>query len=448
MKVALVGFGVENQAAYRFFKARGANITICDQDTSTEPPQGSQTQLGERYLDNLDRFDVVVRTVGMHPSVLLKHNPGIKAKITNAVDIFFRECKTPIIGVTGTKGKGTTSTLITKIINAGGKKAILGGNIGIPALDLLDEAKEADYVVLELSSFQLEDITASPHIGVCLMVVPEHLNWHANFDDYKRAKANMFKFQKPGDIAVFNGLNAASREIASVSPAKTKLLYAVPEPSNQSTTLDYDAHVRGNKLFFRNNLICESDEVGLIGRHNLENVCAAVAATWDIVAGDVSVINKVVTGFTGLEHRLEFVGQVSGVRYYDDSFSTTPETAIAAIKAFKEPKVVILGGSDKGIAFDKLADVVVGHSVRQVLAIGDTGPAIAKLLRDRGYEAVLEKNLDDMESIVAAAKATSKTGDIVLLSTGCASFGMFKNYKDRGEQFQAQVKALETPVRS
>lgn len=442
MNVALIGFGIENQAAYRFFSKREDDVTICDQNPNVKVPDGAESQLGENYLDNLNRFELIVRTSGMQPKIILKKNPNVKERLTTAIDIFFKECKAPIIGVTGTKGKGTTSTLIAEILKASKKKVVLGGNIGIPALGLLEKAAKADFVVLELSSFQLEDITASPHVAVCLMVVPEHLNWHSDFEDYKDAKANLFRFQNPDDVAVFNGLNANSREIAGASPAMRKIAYGVPEPSEKATTDELAAYVREGKIYYRGKAICEIDEVGLIGRHNLENICAAIAATWQIIGGNIGAINKVVASFTGLPHRLEFVRQLNGVRYFDDSFSTTPETAVAAIKAFEEPKVLILGGSDKGIPFNKLADAVVRYNVRLVLAIGETGITIARLLRDRGFDKVIENNLGDMESIVAAARAVAETGDIVLLSPGCASYDMFPNYKVRAEQFQKQVNAL------
>lgn len=435
--VALIGYGIENQASYRYFDARGAIITICDQNSSLELPEGSQGQLGDEYLDNLDRFDVIVRSVGIPPSVILDPNPGVGDKITTAVNIFFEECKTPILGVTGTKGKGTTTTLIHKILEAAGKKSLLAGNIGLPMLDILDQAQNCDIVALELSSFQLSDLRHSPHIAVCLMVVPEHLNWHADMDDYKGAKQNMFRYQKSDDVAIFNALSRDSQEIAAVSPATNKLSYAVPDDDSN----DYDVYVSGDAIYYRGQEICKISDVKLLGRHNLQNVCAAIAATWDMIDGNTEAVKSALASFTGLEFRLELIREFEGVRYYNDSFSTTPETAIAALRSFEEPKVVILGGSDKGIPFDELVSEVTKNNVKHVISIGDTASAIATKLQKLGYDNIT-LGLKSMPEITTKAHELADSGDIVLLSTGCASFDMFKDYKDRGNQFNQAVLEL------
>jgi len=444
MNVAIVGYGVEGQSAYRYWVKQHADITICDQNESIEVPDGVATQLGSKYLDNLKRFDVIMRTAGMQPRLILEKNPGVEDKITTVIDEFMRVCPAPIIGVTGTKGKGTTSTLIHKVLQASGKTSHLGGNIGHSPLDFLSEVRKDHWVVLELSSFQLEDARHSPHIAVCLMMVPEHLNWHADFEEYKAAKANIFRFQDIDDIAVYNVLSPASRDIATLSPARTVLAYGVPGAGKQLIRTDVAAFTRRGVIYFGEHTICRVGEVGLIGHHNLENICAAVAATWTPTGGNVAAIRQIVTSFSGLEHRLEFIRSLDGVRYFNDSFSTTPETAIAAINAFEEPKVLIVGGSDKGIPFDTLAESIANHNIRHVLAIGVMGKVIADLLRKRGFEAVTTEGLPDMATIVKTAQKLGKTGDIVLLSPGCASFDMFKDYKDRAYQFKAAVKGLKT----
>ena len=441
MNIALIGYGVENQSAYRFWKDRGADITICDQNSSLEMPEGASSQLGTGYLDNLDRFDLIVRTVGMHPRKIIERNPTAETKITTAVNIFFEECKTPIIGVTGTKGKGTTSTLIHRILEAAGKKSVLAGNIGRPMLDVLEEAKSADFVVLELSSFQLYDLKYSPYTAVCLMVVPEHLNWHEDFEDYKRSKANLFRYQSTETVAVYNALSDTSRDIAAASPSAHKLTYAVA-PAGQEAPPLCTVYVKDDAIFYHQQVVMGINEVALIGRHNLENVCAAIAATWHIAGGNGEVIRSAVSGFTGLEFRLQFIRELNGVKYYNDSFSTTPETAIAALKSFQQHKIAILGGSDKGIPFDELADEVVKNRVKHVLAIGDVGRNIATLLQNRGFTNITTEGLDNMSSIVNRARELAEPGDVVLLSTGAASFGLFKDYKDRGCQFNQAVQSL------
>lgn len=441
MKVALVGFGVENQAVYRYFAAKGVSVTVCDQNPAIALPEGVQGNLGPGYLNNLGNFDLVVRSVGIHPKVILEKNPGIEARITTAVNLFFEECKTPIVGVTGTKGKGTTSTLIHKILEAAGKKTVLAGNIGTPMLDVLEQAKTCDYVVLELSSFQLYDLKYSPATSVCLMVVPEHLDWHADVEDYKRSKANLFRFQNSDNVAIYNAFSPFSKEIAETSPAANKLTYAVPKPGEHVIAL-FTAYVENNIIFCRKQPIMNINEVMLPGRHNLENVCAAIAATWDLIGGNIETIRQVITGFGGLEFRLQKIRELDGVSYINDSFSTTPETAMAAIAAFSQPKVMIIGGRDKGVPFDELARAVAGGNVRSALCIGEQGQNIANLLQRFGFGNFSIVQKASMEDIVKKARSLAEPGDIVLLSTGCASFDMFKDYKDRGNQFNQAVQAL------
>jgi UDP-N-acetylmuramoylalanine--D-glutamate ligase len=444
MKVALLGFDVEGRASYEFFKARGADITICDQNADLEAPGGVETQLGPEYLDGLDRFDLLVRTPGLRPSDILAKNPGIEDKITSATNLFYENSPTKnLIGVTGTKGKGTTSTLIAKILEAAGKKVFLGGNIGVPALSFLNEIQPGDWVVIETSSFQSTDIKYSPHIGVCLMVVPEHLNWHRDFDDYVNAKRQLFIHQAPDDLMIYNADNATSRDIAHTSRAR-KLWYSTQLEAIDTSIADpmhRGAYEKDGHIYMDEAEICSVDEIALLGAHNWQNVCAAVAATWEVIGGDRDAVRRVVTTFRGLEHRLELVRSLDGVAYYDDSFGTTPETAIVAIQAFQEPKIVILGGSDKGTEFDELARTVKESGVKHALLIGDTAPKIEAALKAADFTDYSPGG-GSMPEIVKKAHELAESGDVVLLSTGCASFGMFQNYKDRGNQFQQSVNAL------
>jgi UDP-N-acetylmuramoylalanine--D-glutamate ligase len=285
--------------------------------------------------------------------------------------------------------------------------------------------------VLELSSFQLIDLKASPMIAVCLMVAPEHLNWHADMAEYVTAKQQLFVWQTYDDIAIYLDGNEYSTTIASAGNG-TKVPYFS----------DPGAIVEDGAITIGGQEICKTSELKLLGEHNYQNVCAAVTAIWQVSHG-LSAIKSVLTSFSGLPHRLEFVRELDGVRYYDDSFGTTPETAVVAIKAFDEPKVVILGGSDKGASYDELARTVQAGNVRKALLIGDQADRIQKALEEAGY-GDYEPGGNNMEEIVKKARECSKPGDVVLLSTGCASFGMFKNYKDRAEQFVAQVKKLQS----
>ncbi len=431
MKIAILGFDTEGRSSYDYFSALGHELTICDRNPEVEVPEGAEAVLGDDYLDDLDRFDLIVRTAGMTPHVILDKNPGIATKLTSQVNEFFRASPTKnIIGVTGTKGKGTTSTLIVKMLEAAGKHAYIGGNIGIPPLTFLPKLHRDSWVVLELSSFQLIDLQYAPHIGVCLMVVPEHLDWHKDMDEYIAAKSRMFALQGPGDIAIPFADNELSKTIAASGSGQQIPYFAPP-----------GAFIERGMIRIDDQDICRTDELKLLGNHNWQNACAAATAVWQ-VAPEPKAMHKVLTSFAGLEHRIEFVREVDSVKYYDDSFGTTPETASVAIESFSEPKVVILGGSDKGTEFDVLADTIKRSNVRQAVIIGQTGPKIISALETAGFTAI-SLGGNSMESALTVCREFAQPGDVVLLSTGCASFDMFKNYKDRGEQFKTIVRALE-----
>lgn len=431
MKIAIIGYGSEGRAAYGYWRD-GNDITICDQKTSLETPAGVTTQLGENYLDNLASFDLIVRSPFVRPDDLVTAGSvDIIPNITSNTNEFMRVSPSRnIIGITGTKGKGTTSSLLTAMLRAAGKTVHLGGNIGIPALDLLKEnILPDDYVVLELSSFQLMDLQQSPYIAACLMVVPEHLDWHTDDQEYYAAKQQLFRWQTPDDIAVYYADSQQTTSIASAGLA-TKIPY-MRSPG---------AKVEDGSITIDGQAICATNQLQLLGKHNWQNACAALTIAWNITK-DVSALRSALTSFNGLEHRLEFVSDVDGVTYYDDSFGTTPETAMVAIEAFVQPKIIILGGSDKGASYDDLAATVAKANIRQVLLIGEQAARIQQALAAAGFTNYTPGG-ETMAQIVTTAQASAKAGDVVLLSTGCASFGMFNNYKDRGNQFKAAVQSL------
>lgn len=430
MKVAIIGYAIDGQSAYAYWKKQGADITICDQNEALVLPTDVATRQGESYLRDLNQFDLIVRSSGIHPDVIRAANPDLRVPVTTVVDEFLRVCPTRnVIGVTGSKGKGTTTTLIATMLEAAGKHVFLGGNIGVSPLDFLEEITPESWVVLELSSFQLYDIRHSPHIGVCLKITPEHLNWHSDMDDYTRAKSNMFTHQAPHDIAIYFADDPLSHRIASASPGAKIAYFAEP-----------GAYVADGYILIDDQRICHVDEIKLRGKHNWQNACAAATAVWQVVP-DIAPIRAVLTLFGGLEHRIEFVREVDGVQYFDDSFGTTPQTAIVAVEAFTEPKVLILGGSSKQVPFDSLAKVIAHSNVRRVIVIGDTAPLIEAALKAEGYDAITPGGTT-MTEIVQAARGAAKSGDVVLLSPACASFGLFKDYKDRGYQFKLAVGKL------
>ena len=431
MKIAIIGYGLQGASSYKYWRD-GNSITICDQNEIKDPPRDVELLIGEDHLKNLNDFDLIVRSPSVHPRDIVSANgEQIKDKITTNTNEFFKVCPSKnIIGVTGTKGKGTTSSLITKMLEAGGKKVHLGGNIGTPPLEMLEAGiNESDYVVLELANFQLIDLKYSPHIAVCLMVVPEHQDWHEDMEEYVTAKKQLFIHQTPSDIAIYYSDNEISKDIASSGEG-----VKIPYFENPG------ANINNELVVIDGRTICRTDEVKLLGRHNLQNICAAVTATWQIDQ-NTEAIKQVTTSFTGLDHRLELVRELNGVKYYDDSFATTPESAIVAIEAFKDPKVIILGGSDKGAEYIKLANTVAGGNVKHAVLIGDTAKSIEQALKNEGFSDY-SFGSKDINEIVELCKEKSSPGDVVLLSTGCASFGIFKDYKDRGEKFKKAVQEL------
>ncbi len=431
-QVAIVGYGIEGRSALPYWLEKGAEVTVCDQNEHVEVPAGVKTQLGANYLNNLGRFDVVVRTVGMHPKIILEKNPGIQDKITTNLDEFLRVCPTKnVIGVTGTKGKGTTSTLILKMLETAGKHAFLGGNYGIPAFSFLPQLTEESWVVLELSSYMLYDIRRSPHIAVCLMVQPEHLDWHGDADDYFRAKSNMFAHQNEDDIAIYYAENLDSHKVASSSPGRKITYYAEP-----------GAYVKNGQIMIDETTLCATSELKLLGKHNWQNVCAAVTVFWQ-VAQLPDVIRKVLTTFTGLPQRLELVREVDSVRYYNDSFGSDPFATIAAIDAIPGNKVMIVGGYERMIPLEALAQhVAKSKGIRSLLLIGQSAARVAEALQKAGYQNFHVSTAKTMAEVVAEARRLAQKGDAVVLSPGFASFDMFKNFEDRGLQFTEVVGGL------
>jgi len=442
-KIAIVGFGKEGQSAYRFLKKtaefRGAEIWILDSDKKTKVPAGAFSRLGDSYLENLEWFDIIIRSPGVKyyaPEIQNAIKNG--AEVTSPTKLFFKYARPitkNIIGVTGTKGKGTTSALIAKILKASGKKVFLAGNIGAPALDLIPKLAKNSWVVLELSSFQLIDLTESPHIAVALMITSEHLNWHKNIKEYRTAKANIVNFQTARDFAVLARDYPASAAYASMTKAQAFMF-------SRATPVEKGVFVENGNFYFSDGKwkekICGTKILKIPGRHNWENAGAAINVA-KILRIPNAVIAKTLAQFTGLEHRLEFVAEKNGVRYYDDSYATTPETSIAAIAAFTEPKILILGGSSKGSDFANLGKIISrSKSVKAIIGIGAEWPLIKKQIRNPHVKFI--EGCMNMKAIVHAAAKIAQPGDVVLLSPACASFDMFENYSDRGDQFKAAVK--------
>ncbi|HSW77870.1 MAG TPA: UDP-N-acetylmuramoyl-L-alanine--D-glutamate ligase [Candidatus Chromulinivoraceae bacterium] len=426
MKIAIAGYGVEGKSNYDYFMRHGHDVTIIDErEDILDLPVEAKTILGLGVFEKLDGFDMVVRTAGLAPRKI-----KTDGKVWSATNEFFAECPAPIIGVTGSKGKGTTCSLIASILRTSGKAVHLVGNIGMPALDELEKIAETDIVVYEMSSFQLWDIEKSPHVAVVLMIEPDHLDVHASFEEYVAAKANIVLHQNEDDITVYNVNNPHSAIIAKQSKG-------MKQPYQFETA----AHVAHGAFWYGKTQLCSTDELVIPGVHNQDNACAAINAVWSYVQ-DGEVIARGLSEFTGLPHRLKLVDEKRNVRYYDDSIATTPGSAIAAMVAFDAPKVLILGGSSKGADFTSVAEVAEKADIRVTLLIGSEAPKIEAVLKPRGIPYLNLGETITMDEIVKIAAVQAHAGDVVVLSPGCASFGMFKNYKDRGDQFIAAVKNL------
>lgn len=412
-KIAVIGYGLEGQDAEKFLTKKGADVTILDQKDDPN------------YLSNLGNYDIVVRSPGVYPykeELIAAVKKGVR--LTTPTHIFFDEFAGTIIGVTGTKGKGTTSTLIYQIMKNAKLDVYLAGNIGKPALDLLPLLTSKSYVILEMSSFQLIDLPVSPDIAVILNITSDHMDWHKNKLEYIEAKKNIVKYQRKFDWAVIN--------------------------SEYMTSKSFSKNTKANIMFFskkdyKRSLASQSsgkENLILRGEHNLENIAAAVAVG-KILNINNKVITKTVKTFKGLEHRLEFVREVKGVKFYNDSFATGPQPTIAAIKSFTEDETLILGGSDKGLDYKELGKVInKSKNIKNVILIGTTAEKIDKCLNHKLGFKIYDLGFESMNIIVNKAKEITQAGGVVLLSPASASFDMFKDYKDRGCQFKNEVNSL------
>ncbi|MDO8506941.1 MAG: UDP-N-acetylmuramoyl-L-alanine--D-glutamate ligase [bacterium] len=447
-KILIAGFGVEGRATFEFLKKHGIKADIADvidEDAFFEVnPELKNDKVGfifgKNYLNSTGNYDVVFRAPGISPlTPELKSVVSKGTEITSQIKIFLELCPAKTIGVTGTKGKGTTSTLIYKILKASGKDVYLGGNIGVPAISLLDKLNRDSIVVLELSSFQLMDLEKSPNIAVVLNVTSEHLDYHKDREEYVEAKSPIVKYQTADDFAVINTDYETPREFKKETKAEIYEISIQNPVENGCYVSKNDDIVLCIKD--TEEKIASTSELQLRGRHNLENVCPALAVAY-IAGADLGSIKKTVKEFKGLEHRLEFVAEVDGVKYYNDSFATTPEATIAAVSAFHEPVILIAGGSEKGSDYTQMG-TVIAEKVKTVFLIGDTAEEIKNNILSVDPSADIREGFTDMDDLVGRASEAAKIGDVVVLSPGCASFGLFENYKKRGEIFKEAARNLK-----
>lgn len=449
--VAVLGYGQEGKAVTNYLEKHGIKYVLFDQRPLEQFEIEAQEALkqknnsfifGPDCFKELSGFQVAFRSPGIKlntPELVKFKDAGLV--ITSQTKFFFENCPAQIIGVTGTKGKGTTSTLIHQILELAGEKSYLTGNIGqTQAFEILDDLKDSEKIVYELSSFQLQDLSLSPQIAIVLMVTSEHLDYHEGVAEYRTAKETITKYQSEKDIAIINQDFDASKVIGEKSPGK-KIFFSTQAQLQEGCWLE-DGFIKYSINGNTDSLI-ETSAVGLRGAHNLENLCAAAATT--LAMGiDAETVRKVAKEFKGLEHRLEFVKNVGQVSYYNDSYSTTPETAIAGINSFTEPLICILGGSEKHSDFTELGRrIVLAKNIKKIILIGESAQRIKQAILEAGLDGhIFSEGALDMEQIIEQAKLIAQPGDTVLLSPASASFDMFKNYKHRGEEFKRIVAKL------
>ncbi len=443
--VAVIGIGISNVPLIRLLRGADIAVTACDKKdrcalgSIVEELEsiGCSLRLGEAYLEDLSE-DVIFRTPGLHPRYL-RDAEKKGCVITSEMEVFFDVCPCPIIAITGSDGKTTTTTMIAGLLRASGKTVHLGGNIGRPLLADVEKISEDDYAVVELSSFQLMTMRKSPCRAVLTNISPNHLDVHTNMDEYVRAKNVICYYQQAGDLLVTNLDNDITRMLAH--EVKGELAYFTRQ----------QPAVKGKGCFLRDDAIwyCDGEnercvlpikDILLPGVHNIENYMAAICAVQGLV--DDAIIREYARTFGGVEHRIELVRSRRGVRWYNDSIASSPSRTIAGLNSFPEKVVLIAGGKDKGISYTDLGPVVNDH-VKLLILCGSTAGVIREAVLQAGNYSGLEIiETEDYSSAVALADQRTENGDVVILSPASTSFDRFKNFEERGRVFKDLVHNL------
>ena len=444
--VAVIGIGVSNTPLIKMLLRAGIQVTACDKKRREDfgglaeelESLGAELRLGPDYLRGLDQ-DVIFRTPGLRPDVselLLAQARG--STVTSEMEVFFQVCPCHTIAVTGSDGKTTTTTILAELLKKAGFHTFVGGNIGKPLLLDVDGMVPEDYAVLELSSFQLMTMNQSPEIAVVTNLAPNHLDVHKSMAEYIAAKENIFTHQWPDGKAVFNFDNEITRELSESAPGRVVLF-------SRRQELSQGVFVRDGAIWVSNEAgsraVLPLKDILLPGEHNVENYMAGIAAV-DGLAPD-EVIRSFAAQFAGVEHRIELVRTLDGVRYYNDSIASSPSRTIAGLRSFREKVILIAGGYDKHIPFDALGPEVVEH-VKYLILTGDTAEKIAEAVRScpayHGTPPI--SKYGDFDEAVMAAHSMAQPGDVVLLSPACASFDHFKNFAQRSEAFKKIIYEL------
>ncbi len=439
-RIAVLGLGVSNRPLVKLLLEYGCRVTGCDrtprekmdEEVLALESQGVTLCLGENYLDNV-QADIVFRTPGMHPA-----NPALEAlrsrgaTVTSEMEVFFELCPCKIIAVTGSDGKTTTTTLISEMLKAQGYTVWLGGNIGTPLLPLQRQMKESDFAVVELSSFQLMDMTRSPQVAVVTNLAPNHLDVHKDMEEYIQAKVNLFRFQKESDLLVLNADNAITDSFTGNGITQKFSRQGKP----------CACRVENGVIYRNGEAVLDTKDILIPGVHNIENYMAAILAVQGLVSDET--VRQVAKDFGGVEHRIELVRIKDGVRYYNDSIASSPTRTIAGLRSFREKVMLIAGGYDKHIPYDVLGPEICSHA-KALYLNGATAGLIRQAVENaENYDPEALKIYDcgDFETAVRAAARDAKDGDVVLMSPASAAFDQFKNFMVRGAFFKKLVKEL------
>ena len=441
--VAVIGIGVSNRPLIELLLSRGVAVTACDKkDRATLGAlaeelvgKGCRLRLGPDYLKDLTQ-DVIFRTPGMRPDLPELHAAVERGStLTSEMEVFFEVCPCPILAVTGSDGKTTTTTLISEFLKEAGLNVYLGGNIGKPLLPDVDGMVPEDVAVVELSSFQLMSMDRSPNVAVFTNLSPNHLDYHHTMEEYTSAKLNIFCHQSPKDRVVFNYDNDITRSLAKAAVGQAMLF-------SRKQRLEEGVYLRDGAIWLTNEMgsreVLPLADIHIPGVHNIENYMAAIAAVDGIVPD--KCVRAVAQRFTGVEHRIELVRELDGVKYYNDSIGTSPTRTMACLDSFDQKLILIAGGYDKGVPFTQLGVSMV-EKAKVLILTGDTAPAIRKAVEDAEGYAGSGLRLLETEDL-AAAVAAARDGDVVVLSPACAAFDRFKNFMERGKVFKQLVNEL------
>lgn len=448
-KIAVIGLGVSNIPLLEYLYNQKAQVTIFDERTEEEIPENTinqinnyefKTEFGKNCLEKLTGFNIIFRSPSCLPTrPELQKEIENGAIVTTEIEMLMEMCPCKIIGVTGSDGKTTTTSLINAILQHAGYKTFLGGNIGTPLFTKLPEIEPNNIVVLELSSFQLMNMHVSPDIAVITNITPNHLNIHKDYQEYIDSKKNIFKNQNENGILILNYDNDITREF--YKEAKGKVIFFSSKTKLDNGFIVDDDIIKECNDSVRKHIL-NTDEVILRGNHNFQNIATALAATKTLVDTDTAV--EAIKKFKPVEHRIEFVREINGVKWYNDSASSSPTRTISGLNAFKENIILIAGGYDKNLEYKPLAKPVV-DKVSTLILIGQTAEKIYDVVKNEAEKEnkKIDINMcDTLEETIEIAKKSAKKGDIVLFSPASASFDMFKNFADRGNQFKNLVNKI------